>query len=259
MKHLQVETTSVCNAYCVFCPHDRIVAGHMDKDLYEKIVIDAGQYDLVTFSPVMTGEPFCDPDIMERLRFARKILKPATTIILFTNGSLITEANIDELAEIYNLEFVVSLNGARASTRERLMGLSDFDKVAATIYHMKEKGMQVSTSMVWFPTVTAPEATTFSSFPNPYAIRFQSFAGHIYRYKRVNGTCRRAEEYLTVLRSGQVCLCCFDAFGELVFGDLNKQTIAEVLEGRERNEYLKASHEGKINELKLCRQCTEGD
>ena len=63
IEHLQVETTSVCNAHCVFCPHERLVhVGHMEQGLYEKIVRDAGQYDLKTFTPMLTGEPFCDSD-----------------------------------------------------------------------------------------------------------------------------------------------------------------------------------------------------
>ena len=258
MKHLQVETTTVCNSHCIFCPHDKLEQGHMDRNLFEKIVLDASQFDLATFSPMMTGEPFCDPEIMERVTFARKILKPETTIRFFTNG-LMTLEDIDELAEMNNIEVSVSLNGACKETRQRLMGLDDFDKVAARIWYMKEKGMNVKTSFVWFPTVITEEIKAFASFPNPYMIRFQSFAGHIYHYKRFNGKCRRMEEYLTILRDGKVCLCCFDAFGDVVFGDLKKQTIAEVLESNERNKYIKANREGKINQMKLCSECTEGD
>ena len=259
MKHLQVETTSVCNAHCIFCPHDRIEQGHMEQWLYEKIVKDASQYDLVTFSPMMTGEPFCDPEIMERVRFARMILKPDTIIRFFTNGSLMTLQDIDELVEMRNIEVSVSLNGAYKETRQRLMGVDDFDKVMARVWYMKEKGMNVKTSFVLFPTMTVEEVNIFMSFPNPYAIRFQSFAGHIYHYRRFHGKCRRVEEYLTVLHNGRVCLCCFDAFGDVIFGNLKEQTIAEVLESKERNKYIKANREGKINQMKLCSECTEGD
>ena len=259
MKHLQVETTSVCNAHCVFCPHDKLEQGHMEQWLYEKIVKDASQYDLVTFSPMMTGEPFCDPEIMERVKFARMILKPDTIIRFFTNGSLMTLQDIDELARMRNIEVSVSLNGACRETRQRLMGVDDFDKVATRVWYMKEKGMNIKTSFVLFPTITTEEIKAFGNFPNPYTIRFQSFAGHIYHYKRFHGRCRRVENYLTVLRDGRVCLCCFDAFGNVIFGDLKEQTIAEVLESKERNKYVKANHEDKINQMRLCSECTEGD
>jgi len=231
----------------------------MEQSLYEKIVEDAAQYDLVTFSPMLTGEPFCDPEIMERVKFARKILKPETIIRFFTNGSLIKLQDIDELTEMRNIEVSVSLNSAYRETRQRLMGLDDFDKVATRVWYMKEKGMNVKTSFVLFPTITTEEIRAFRNFPNPYAIRFQSFAGHIYHYKRFHGRCRRMGEYLTIQRDGKVCLCCFDAFGDVIFGDLNKQTIKEVIEGSEQREYIEANNEGKINEMRLCRECTEGD
>lgn len=260
MKHLQIETTSVCNADCAFCPHGQMRdVGQMQQGLYEKILKDAGQYDLVTFSPMLMGEPFCDPNILDRMRLARKLLRPTTGIRLFTNGSLMTHSDIDEMAEIGNVNVIVSLNGACAETRKRLMGLDDFEEVKAKVYYLKDKGMVVETSMVWHPTLKQNEINAFARLPNPLAIQFQSFAGHTYRYRRHDGHCRRVDTYLTVLRDGRVCLCCFDAFGEVIFGDLKTQTIAAVLESKKRQQYVNANEAGELNHLPLCEQCTEGD
>jgi len=260
IKHVQVETTSVCNAHCVFCPHERLVhVGHMEQTLYEKIVRDAAQYDLETFTPMLTGEPFCDPQILPRLRLAREVLKPETTIRLFTNGSLMSYQDIEEMATIDNLSIIVSLNGACTETRQRMMGLDDFEEVRAKVYYLKDKGIRVETSMVWHPTIPIEECQVFAKFPNPHLIQFQSFAGHTYSYRRNRGTCRRIGSYLTIQRDGTVCLCCFDAFDDVEFGDLKTQTIAEVLESGERQMYVKANEQGKLNELHLCSECTEGD
>jgi len=231
----------------------------MEQELYEKIVRDAGQYDLVTFTPMLTGEPFCDPQILPRLRLARETLKPETIIRMFTNGSLMSYQDIDEMARIESLSIIVSLNGACTETRQRMMGLGDFEDVKAKVYYIKDKGIRVETSMVWHPTISIEECQAFVKFPDPHIIQFQSFAGNIYQYPRHKGTCRRMATYLTVQRDGTVCLCCFDAFGDVVFGDLKRQTIAEVLESPERKVYIEANEAGRLNELQLCSECTEGE
>jgi len=231
----------------------------MGTKLYEKIVKDAAQYDLVTFTPMLTGEPFCDPQILPRLRLARELLKPETIIRLFTNGSLMRYRDVDEMAKMDNMSIVVSLNGACAATRQRMMGLGDFEEVKAKVYYLLDKGVRVETTMVWHPTIRAEECQAFTNFPHPSIIQFQSFAGNIYQYPRHKGTCRRMATYLTIQRDGTVCLCCFDAFGDVVFGSLTNQTIAEVMESRERKVYLDANAAGTLNELQLCSECTEGE
>ena len=54
----QIETTSVCNAHCIFCPHDRIESiGTMSDELYLKIITEASGLELICFIPMLTGEP----------------------------------------------------------------------------------------------------------------------------------------------------------------------------------------------------------
>jgi len=258
IKHLQIETTNICNAHCVFCPHDRFEKfGTMPDALYEKIIKDASRYDLKSFSPMLTGEPFCDPRIMYLIKLAREKM-PKTQIRLFTNGSLIKRGDIDALAKMGNVEIWVSLNGACRDTRQKLMGLHDFDAVKAKIDYMVQVGLDPRVSIVCFPIVTWDELGAFGKFHNPRAIRFQSFAGENYRFQRKEPTsCNRVTEYITVMQNGNVNLCCFDPFGKVIFGNLGEQTIAEVWNSPLHEKYMRAHQEGRGQEMELCRSCTE--
>ena len=259
MRHFQVETTNICNSKCIFCPHDRFEKfGIMTDALYEKIVRGAAQYQPDTFAPMLTGEPFCDPQIIDRIRFAREMM-PGTRIRLFTNGSLITDKDIAALSGIGNIYISVSLNGASRETRQKLMGLDDWDKVMGKINQMVEVGLDPTLTIVWFPTLTISEIKAFADLRNPFSIQFQSFAGEIYHYKRVAPTsCGRVTEYMTILYDGTVNLCCFDPFGKVVFGNLNHQTIEEVWNSPLHLEYLKAHQGNRGQEMELCKSCTEG-
>ncbi|MBA7481235.1 MAG: radical SAM protein [Dehalococcoidia bacterium] len=259
IKHLQLETTNVCNGHCLFCPHGRLKKfGTITDELYRKILEDAAAYNLVSFSPILTGEPFCDPQIVARIKLARALM-PNTVIHLFTNGSLMSRDDIDELASIEGLAINISLNGQDRSRRWEMTGLDDFDEVLHKIVYLEEKRVNFGVSAVMHPVYTVEQAREFVRLPAAGFIRFQSFAGHIYPYNRLGPTCcRRITEYLTVMWDGRVNLCCFDSFGEIIFGDLNIQTIAEVWNSGKHRAYLEAHNDKRGQEMELCKYCTEG-
>lgn len=256
---LQVETTNICNAHCLFCPHDRLpIYGTMSDALYEKILKDASQYNVKIFIPMMTGEPFCDKGIIDRIRLARELL-PRAEIKLYTNGSLITYDDIDALKEIPYLELSISINGGNTNTRQKLMDLGDYEVIKAKMHYMVDVGIDVSTTIVSFPTVTPDEIGELARMPNPTSIRFQSFAGHMYRYQRKQPTsCRRVYNNIAIQYDGNVCLCCFDLFGEVTFGNMQEMTLQEVWDNPLHQEYMKAHSEGRGQEMALCESCTEG-
>ena len=256
---MQVETTNACNADCIFCPHNQFdKIGIMGDVLYEKIVQDASQYHLNIFIPMLTGEPFCDRRIIERIRLARELM-PRTQIMIYSNGSLIMDGDIENLANMGNIKFNISLNGASVKTRQKLMGLNDWEIVKSKVIRMDGLGLLDAVSMVWYPTLSIEELKDFSELPRSIGIRFQSFAGENYRYKRtVPTSCRRVTESLTVMWHGQVNLCCFDPFGRVNFGNLNSQTIEEIWNSPLHLEYLAAHKENRGQEMRLCESCTEG-
>jgi len=66
------------------------------------------------------GEPFCHPDFVDILTYLRGRF-PRTPIHITTNGSLLTEQVIDQLAQIGHIELNLSLNSCTLLGRQRLM------------------------------------------------------------------------------------------------------------------------------------------
>ncbi|MBA7526491.1 GTP 3',8-cyclase [subsurface metagenome] len=257
---LQVETTNLCNGHCVFCPHSRFTEfGTMVDELYQRIVRQAAELpNLQLFIPMLTGEPFCDKNLMGRLRFAREILSPSVKILIYTNGSLLTEGIIRELGKIPNLQIDVSLNATTPDTRKKVMGLDDFHHVVRAIKYMEEAGVSCQMSMVAYPEISSEEARDFIKAGGTI-IQYQSWCGEQYPYMRQGQTsCIRAKSYMTVRYDGRVNLCCFDPFGKVVFGDLNNNTIEEVWQSDKHREYQALHNEGRGAQLPLCCSCTEG-
>ena len=265
---LQVETTNYCNAHCIFCAYDQIEKhGTMSDRLYTKILKDATKLETPpqTFIPMLTGEPFLDRQMVERIKEARAAL-PHTEIHLYCNGSKLTEGIIKKLAEVPNFHINISANGASVETRKRLTGLGDYEYVARMIDCADAHHISHSVSLVQHPSITKEEeedfnrrwgkATSSSSCRSPYVFQHLNFAGLTHKKVKTNFTyCPHATSHMTVLWDGRVNLCCMDPLGRKIFGDLNQQTVAEVWLCEERQRYAAMHKEGRGTECEVCRDC----
>jgi len=268
LEVLQVETTNYCNARCIFCAYDQIKKhGTMSDKLYTKILRDAARLHPPpkTFIPMLTGEPFLDPQMVDRIKEARAAL-PGTEIHLYCNGSKLTEDIIKKLAEVPRFHLNISANGASVETRKRLTGLDDYERVARMIDYVDLLHISHSVSLVQHPSITKEEekafnrrwgkSTSSASCRTPYIFQHLNFGGLTYQKDQTRFTyCIHATSHMTVLWDGKVNLCCMDPLGRKIFGDLNHQTVAEVWLSEERQRYATMHKEGRGAECEVCRDC----
>jgi len=268
LEVLQVETTNRCNARCIFCAHNQIKKhGTMSDALYSKILSDAARLDPPPqqFIPMLTGEPFLDPQIVDRIKEARAAL-PRSDIHLYTNGSLLTDKLLKQLADVPDFHLNISANGASVETRRRLTGLNDYEYVAGMIEYVDAMRIPHTVSLVQHPSITAEEEEAFnlkwgqvtssSSCRTPFVFQHLNFAGLTSAPEGTYFTrCIHATSHMTVLWDGRVNLCCMDPLGKQIFGDLNLHTVEEVWFSEGRQYYVKRHEEGRGAECDLCRDC----
>ncbi len=256
---LQIETTNLCQAKCSFCQHSRFTEfGTMGDALFKKIIDEASQLPkLQTFIPMLTGEPFCDKQIIDRIKYARERM-PLISIQLYTNGSLLTFEIMQQLKSIPNFSLSISLNGLNPETREKVMGLKDWTHVVRMAKYAEQIKLSYRVTMVAYPEISQEEIKGFIQAGGT-AIQYQSWAGQQYPYKRNRWTsCLRALSHMTIRYNGDANLCCFDPFGKVSFGNVNKETIEGIWQSPRRQEYIALHKQGKGNTLELCQSCTEG-
>lgn len=256
---LQIETTNLCQARCSFCQHGKFTEfGTMAEALYKKIINEASQLPkLQTIIPMLTGEPFCDKQIIDRIKYIRERM-PWVGIQLYTNGGLLTLEILEQLKAVPNFNLSISLNGLNPITREKVMGLKDWAHVVKMAHYAEQIKLPYRVTMVAYPEISQDEVRGFIQVGG-MAIQYQSWAGQQYPYKRNRWTsCIRALSHMTVRYNGDANLCCFDPFGKVSFGNLNNQTMEEVWTSQRRSEYRLKHKEGKGADLELCNSCTEG-
>ena len=111
---VQIESTNICNAKCVFCPRDEMHRrqGVMSLDLFRKVVDECADLGITHVRMHNYGEAFIDRRLIEKVRYAKA--RGIREVGMISNGSLITEKEIGKVvdwwksqsAPQYNEEFL---------------------------------------------------------------------------------------------------------------------------------------------------------
>lgn len=284
---LQIETTNVCNADCCFCPYSVMhrPKGTMDLALYKRIVDEAATVAVIEkLTLTGLGETLLDRFLVERIRYARRVLPKGVSIDLYTNGSLLRPKMTDALLEAGLDVLYVSLNATSREKRLEIMQLDDFEQVVGyTQYAIKAfeaaalaKGFPPAVDRKTLRVIVKGiaskdlmEVGEHEQFQNQWQGDWEkggaaylhlegNWAGSVGAKMRTRprSACGRALGQIMVLWTGEVSLCCFDAEGAVILGDLRTQTLREVYGGQPALGIREAHMEGRRGELPLCATCT---
>jgi hypothetical protein len=244
---VSIETQALCNARCTFCPYPTLerIGTKMSDELIERLIDEMAAFKLpFYFSPFKVNEPFLDKRLIPVCRmFNEKV--PHGRLRLFTNGSALTEKNIDDVAALKNVEHLwVSLNSHIPDEYERLMGLR-FDLTARRLdmLHERDFPYRVVLSTVGFPNEPF-RRYCYDRWPKfeSTAIKRDAWLGYTESQDShvPDGPCGRWFE-LSIMANGVVSLCCMDGTGEHAIGDVTRHTMLDVYNApqlRERRQNL---------------------
>ena len=130
---VQIESTNLCNAKCVFCPRDEMHRrqGVMDFDLYRKIVDECAALGITHVRVHNYGEPFLDKQLVEKVRYAKS--RGIAEVGMISNGSLITEELARGMIEAGLDAINISVDAAGKEVFESTRLHLDYDTVIDNI------------------------------------------------------------------------------------------------------------------------------
>ena len=260
---VQIESTNLCNAKCVFCPRDEMHRrqGVMDFDLYRKVVDECAALGITHVRVHNYGEPFLDRGLVEKVRYAKS--KGIAEVGMISNGSLITEdvarGMIDAGLDAINISVDAAGKDVFESTRLHLK----YDDVIGNIRTLarlrKESGRTHPKLILSFvrQNNSADEQAFIAEWSRVadkiHITDLHNWAGTLNDRTEVQYPCYRLWLTFTVLWDGRVSMCCADFDGRHIFGDLRTQSIAEVwnspLYRAARRQHLEDGGPG------ICRSC----
>lgn len=238
---VSLETLTLCNAACVFCPYptlERKGTKMDDRTIIELIQQMAKWEKPFFFSPFKVNEPFLDTRTIDICRDVTCFTN--ARLRLFTNGSPLTEQLVRDISALENVEHLwVSLNADNKEDYERIMSLPwERTTTKLTLLHqMVEYGEfrhpvvlskvcptndQSNTDFLQYCRTRWPHFT-------PRIIKQDGWLGYVPPSDpRIPDTpCARWWE-LSILSTGKVSLCCMDGKGDFYIGDVAEHSLIDI-------------------------------
>jgi hypothetical protein len=253
LKFVSIEAHTVCNQACYFCPVSIAPrADHfMPMELYQRIVRQLSAYRATIEGVFMISynEPTADPRWVEQVRVITEAGLPAATL---TNGTGLTPKRVDQILELGGLRFLsVNLSTLDRRRYEHDRGADHLEIVLRNLDYAGDKALAPDMDIAVLGTGDEVHRADFEAIRERFAgSRFtvKSYevndrAGYLQIGRSANHADRelcgcdhwgsRPLQHLHVTPKGKCILCCQD-YDELVeVGDLNTQTVHEVLTGPE--------------------------
>ena len=269
-KEIRFEVTNMCNARCIMCPREKMMRpqGVMDMDLYIRVLDEARKMGADTVSLENYGETFLDPYFFERAAYAKG---KGMSVLTITNGSLF-DKDAARKAVYFVDKIRFSIYGTTKEVYETIHRGLKYETVVSNIEYLLEekKRLKKQTPRVEVYFLLMEENKhQMEEFKERWLGRVDDIAiwkphnwsdGRKFRepLDKPKATCGRPSKGpVQVQWDGLVVPCCFDYNSNIVLGDLNRQTIHEVLNSKEYNEFRKAHAEGRFSQYPFCDSCDQ--
>ena len=251
LKYVSIESHTTCNHKCYFCPvsvHTRPKA-QMSLAFFTNVVEQLNEFSDTLKGVFLNGynEPTTDANFLEYV----SILKQNQLgVAVNSNGSGLTPAKIDAIAQMGGLDYLcINLSTLNAQEFAKDRGATHLELVLRNMDYIAKIDIAKDLSIV----VLGRDDEQHESAHREIVERFNGSTFEIKRYK-VNSrsgnvdvfqerdraiknlkgceqTGSRPIQHLHINAYGECILCCQDYFDQNVVGDLNTQSIKQVLEG----------------------------
>lgn len=257
LRWVSLEAHSICNQRCFFCPVS--IAPRepyfMETELYERIISEIATLGepIEHVAMIQYNEPTIDRRFVEQVGYIKEAGLPATVL---SNGSGLTQATVDALVAIGGLKyFSVNLSTLNREDYAKDRGKDHLQRVLENLDYAKDKALAEEMVIVVLGTDPEEHARQFEAIGRRFEgsrFKVQDFepndrAGYLDiglaakgKELKVRGCDyggSRPIEHLHITAAANVVICCQDYDEGWVLGNLNTQSVREVLEG---DEYARA-------------------
>jgi len=144
LDRIALQLTTYCNLQCKMCSVWELRRVGVPLELAKQLLTDARELGARTFVP-FGAESFMRKDFLEIVEWAHALGYWYQSIV--TNGTIISDAQLDSLACCPSVKLHLSIDGPR-EVHDELRGPGNFDKTVATARRCVERGIKVGLAAV---------------------------------------------------------------------------------------------------------------
>lgn len=257
-KKVYVEITNCCNLSCDFCIGNKRDKSFIDVNNFNIILDKLKGYTKYLYLHVM-GEPLLHPRINDLIDMATD----SYYVNITTNGYLIDRLKSNKIRQLnisihsYDEKYGVCLTDYMNSIFDVVDKLSDTyisyrlwvsnsnsDKIISILeeHYNTKINVNVNDSIKLKDRV-------FVSFNESFI--WPSLDNEI---SNSNGTCYALRDHIGILVDGSIVPCCLDSNGDIVFGNIYKDSLDDVINSERYVNMLNGFRNG-IKCEELCKKC----
>jgi radical SAM protein with 4Fe4S-binding SPASM domain len=232
---INIELNTSCTRRCKYCPNSIFDRGLiknerlMDEKVFKKIIDELSQIKFDgRISPHFFGEPLLDKRLVKFIKYMREKL-PKTTILLITNGDLLTIKRYDDLIQAGVDLFRVTLY--ENDQREVIRDLSEWIK------KNPDERMKIDFQKI---NIDVPLYNR-GGLVNPPKVNYSP-------------KCLQLDNPLVIDYNGSVVLCCNDYLSSVRMGNIHKMSLIEIWNSR-FFEKTRNDLKNRIYKLDICKRC----
>jgi 8-amino-3,8-dideoxy-alpha-D-manno-octulosonate transaminase len=225
---VNIETNTRCTRSCHYCSRPTGKNIILDTDIVFSVIDQLKEWGFKgRVSPHSYNEPLTDARIFDFLKYSRKQL-PLSEIVFYTNGDLLNESTTERLMESGVNELKVSLHQPTSEELEaRSIALRQRYPFITVIDRRDGKR-----SDPLFNRGGSVDLKSAKKFKRCYYI-----------------------DVLVIRANGDVVLCCQDAKGEYVFGNVKERSIEGIWDNSRFAKLRQNIRKGKYA-LPICKRCS---
>ncbi len=271
-REIFIEPTNVCDLNCIMCPRTRIQQrgkGFMTFELFMKIIDEIADWGVQRVVLQMGGEPLLHPRFRDMIIYSKG---KGLEVSFNTNANSLTEEKSRAILKSDLDRIVFSVDGASSAAYEKVRRGGNDDKLCRNIRkftQLKEEGKfsKLETVLqtiimngteedtkkiiqIWSPIVDKVAITAVTESAD---VRGVSLVNINPDSKKV--PCLMLWKTLAVLWNGDVTVCCTDIIGDLVVGNILKESLQSLWKGSKLSQIRNVHLKGEFEKLPKCRNC----
>jgi len=264
-----IEPNNLCNLNCIMCPYKKSKRKKesLSMDLFKKIVDESKEIGAKDIHLTQYNEPLTDKKLFERLDYIRNA---GLTSSFYSNATLLDDDNIEKMLESPPDLIRFSVDGVEKETFESIRRGANFESVISRIEKLyrrrNQRGQKLPVIEVFFTLLEENKKESkrfleywknrcdFCSIYPADSRDSKNFVG--IDYKKFKPYPCFNPKRIIILSSGKVALCCVDIDGEVVLGDIKKQSLKEILSS-EKYKKIYLSQMNRTCKISMCKNCSK--
>ncbi|WP_170126837.1 radical SAM/SPASM domain-containing protein [Helicobacter anseris] len=266
-KKIYIELSDICGLQCSFCPNQKAVRGLMSQELFAKIVRQIrGKCHRVCLH--ILGDPCRIKNLKEYLDILRQ---NDLSVDLVTSGFYLKDKESLLHPAIHQIAFSLDAgfdknNPTKEGYLQDILEFCDFKRkqqnkifINLRVQDTTLKRIPLQQIFDFFKKTIPNDFKTFERIKLDEYIFLNITKTFIWADLKMQNICHTKKchalkEQIGILSNGIVVPCCIDTQGEIALGNVNKQSLDEILSSK-RAIAIKKGFEQNIAIEELCKRC----